>query len=486
MSTVVTQRPNLVGGEWTSAASGAWQEVRNPADYDEVVATVPAMTSGDVADVYAAAVEGAGAWGSMPAVARGRVLLRAAALLRERSQFIARELTLEMGKTLAESTAEVAKSADFFEYCAGLGRAPRGEVLSDERAGVHTWTSHEPIGVVLAICPWNDPLLTPARKIAPALISGNAAVLKPASYTPLVSLHLAAALNDAGLPAGVLNTVTGSAREISVALLENPALGAVSFTGSNAVGEQIATALADRRVKFQAELGGKNASVVLADADLDHAVSTIAAAGFAQAGQRCTATSRVIVAEPIAEAFLQRLTARARALVLGPGIDPETTMGPVVALEQRDVVRGFVERAINDDDVAVCAGGKEPAGHLARGSFVSPTVFAGVRDDMEIWREEVFGPVLAVATVPDLETAIASVNRSRFGLATAVFTRDLSAAMTFVDAVQTGQVSVNLPTSGWDVHMPFGGYKDSGSGTKEQGAEGVAWYTRTKTIAVAH
>ena len=321
---------------------------------------------------------------------------------------------------------------------------------------------------MLAICPWNDPLLTPARKVAPALISGNAVVLKPASYTPLVSLHLAQALHDAGLPAGALNTVTGSAGRLSSALLGHLALGAVSFTGSNEVGKDLKVALAGRAVKFQGELGGKNATVVLADADLDAAAATVVAAGYAQAGQRCTATSRVLVAEAVAAEFIVRLRQRVRDLVVGPGIDPATTMGPVVAHEQRDTILAFVQRAVDDGATVVSSGHETPAGRLSRGSFVNPTVLTGVRSDMEIWREEVFGPVLAVAEVADLDSAVSAVNASRFGLAAAVFTRDLKAAMTFADGVQTGQVSVNLPTSGWDVHMPFGGYKRSGSASAER------------------
>jgi alpha-ketoglutaric semialdehyde dehydrogenase len=478
------QYPNLVGGEWRPSSAGGWFEVRDPADSRTVLGEVPAMTPGDVADVYDHAARAASAWARTSAITRGRVLLEAAALLRSRSADVARELTREMGKTLAESLGEVGKSADFLEYCGGLGRAPWGELLADERPATRAWTVREPLGVVLAVCPWNDPLLTPARKVGPALIAGNAVVLKPASATPLVSLQLARALADAGLPAGVLQTVTGAAGDIGGAIIDHPALAAVSFTGSNEVGEGLRRELAHGRTKVLLELGGKNATVVLADADLDAAADTIAAAAFAQAGQRCTATSRVLAAAPVAEALVERLVERAGRQILGPGLEPSTTMGPLVSDDQRRSVAGFVDRAQGDGAEAAYGAGGLQRPELEHGSFYAPTILTNVRADMEIWRDEVFGPVVAVAPVADIEEAIATVNDSAYGLAAAVFTRDLSTAMKFADEVEAGQVAINRPTSGWDVHMPFGGFKDSGSGTKEQGLEGVHFYTRTKTVVL--
>jgi len=460
-------------------------EVRDPADHRSVVGEVPAMGAHDVAEVYDAAVDGAARWAATSPIARGRTLLRAAQLLRERAEPIAAELTREMGKTLAEARGEVGKSADFFEYCGGLARASQGEQLADERPGVRAWTIREPLGVVLAICPWNDPLLTPARKVAPALIAGNAVILKPASYTPLVSLHLARALADAGLPSGVLSTVTGRAAAVSGPLLEHEALRAVSFTGSNEVGAQISHALAGRRAKILSELGGKNAAIVLEDAELERAADTIATAAFAQAGQRCTAISRVVVERAVADSLIALLTERAGALVLGPGLAPDTTMGPLVSPEQQRSVSSFIERAISGGVDAVAGGRTPQSDHLAHGCFVEPTVLREVTAEMEVWREEIFGPVLAVLAVADLDEAINVVNDSPYGLSASIFTTRLNAAMRFADEAEVGQVAINLPTSGWDVHMPFGGYKQSGSGLKEQGTDGVAFYTRTKTVALA-
>ncbi len=479
-----TRHPNLVAGEWRAAAGDEWLEVFDPADREHLVGAVPAMAAADVEAVFDAARAAATQWARTPSIQRGRILLRGATLLRERRADIARTITLEMGKTLAEATGEVAKAADFFEYYGGLGRRATGERLAHEQPGAQAWTVHEPVGVVLAITPWNDPLLTPARKLAPALIAGNPVVLKPASVTPIVAIELARVLTDAGLPAGVLGTVTGAGASIGEALIDHEALRAVSFTGSNAVGERLRRDLAGRNVKLLAELGGKNAVVVLADADLDVAARTIVAAGFAQAGQRCTATSRIVVERSVRDALVNRVVAAAKGLVLGPGIDGATTMGPVVTDDQRESVVGFIERAVADG-ADVRAGGDGPGEALAGGCFVQPTVLTGIRTDMEIWVEEVFGPVLTVVEVDGLDEAIAVVNASPYGLAAGVFTSSLASAHAFAERVDAGQVAINLPTSGWDVHMPFGGFKGSGSGEKEQGLEALAFYSRVKTVAMA-
>lgn len=483
MSAAVERKLNLVGGEWRDAAGTI--EVLDPADERTIVATVPAMDASDVAAVYAAASVGAAAWRATSAVDRGRVLLRAAELLRERRPEIARTLTREMGKTLAEASGEVGKAADFFEYYGGLGRAARGELLAHERADVTAYTVREPLGVVLAITPWNDPLLTPARKLAPALIVGNSVILKPATYTPLVALELARALDDAGLPAGVVNTVTGSGAAIGEALIEQAALAAVSFTGSNDVGAGLRTALAERDIPLLAELGGKNAAVVLADAPVELAAGAIAAAGWAQAGQRCTATSRVIVERTALEPLVAALRGHAEALVTGPGLDPKTTCGPLVSSAQRDSVLGFLERAVADGAM-VAAGGSAPAGEgHEHGCYVLPTLLVDVSPQSEIWAEEVFGPVVAVIAADDEAHALKLLNDSPYGLAAALYTRDVGAIQRFATGAEVGQVAVNLPTSGWDVQMPFGGAKASGSGHKEQGIEGLHFYARTKTVAIA-
>ncbi|PVG81168.1 aldehyde dehydrogenase [Nocardioides gansuensis] len=478
--TTVTHAQNLVGGTWQSTATTL--EVRNPADGRELVATVPSMDAAAVHAAFDAAERGAVVWRDTSPVDRGRVLLRAAAIMRDQRDDLARILTKEMGKTLAEATGEVGKAADFLEYYGGLGRGEQGSLLAHENPEVTAWAVHEPLGVVLAITPWNDPLLTPARKVAPALLAGNSVVLKPASYTPMIAIELARVLHEAGLPAGVLNTVTGSGSVIGDALLDHPALRAVSFTGSNEVGDSLKASLAGGEVRLLAELGGKNAAVVLADADLDDCVATLAAAAFAQAGQRCTATSRVLVQRSVLEHVHRGLVEAARSHVLGSGLEPQTSMGPVVSPAQRDSVTAFVERAVADGAVATT--GTLPSEAIEHGCFVAPTVLTDVTVSMEIWTEEVFGPVVALVAFDTLDEAIELLNDSRYGLAAALYTSDLEAAHTFAARADVGQVAVNLPTSGWDVHMPFGGFKSSGSGHKEQGPEGLEFYRRTKTVAL--
>ncbi|OHV41285.1 aldehyde dehydrogenase [Pseudofrankia sp. EUN1h] len=469
-----------------SPPEGVFIDVLDPADLRRVVGRVPAMSPAEVTTLYDAAAEGAARWRDTSPLERARVLAAGAANLRSRREDVAADLVAEMGKTRAEATIEVEKSADFLDYYAGLARAPYGYLLVDSRPGTQTSVRTEPLGVVCLITPWNDPLLTPARKIAPALATGNAVILKPATETPLVALRLEQALREAGLPSGVFATVTGRVSEIEAALLDDPRLAAVSFTGSNAVGQRIKRRLADRNVRLQTEMGGKNASVVLEDADVDLAVATVAAAAFGQAGQRCTATSRVIVDRAVAGQVVDGLARAAAEVRLGPGAEPATTMGPLVSARHRADVLEHIGRA-RAQGAHVVTGGEAPSDEpLAHGCYVTPTVLTDVETTMDIWREEVFGPVVVVQVVDGFDAAVAATNDSAFGLAAAVFTTSLARAHAFADRANTGQVSVNLPTSGWDVHMPFGGFGDSGSPFKEQGLEGPRFYTRVKTVAIRH
>lgn len=484
VSASTTLRANLIGGDWSDRGGDGAIEVRDPADVGTVVAVVPALAAAEIADVYEQASIGAARWRAVGALERGQVLIAAARLLRERAEQIATDLVREMGKTLAEATVETAKAADFLDYYGGLARLPVGQLLADGRPGVEVMVRTEPVGVVLAITPWNDPLLTPARKLAPALFAGNAVILKPAGEAPLVALHLARALHDAGLPPGALGTVTGHTRTISAPLLDDERLAAVTFTGSTAVGNELRHRLSARNVRLQTEMGGKNASVVLADADLAAAAETVAAASFGQAGQRCTATSRVLVEDAVAEEFARLLVERVDEIRLGSGLDPATTVGPLVGPAHRDEVLTHIGRAREQGARIVTGGGAPADPALAGGCYVEPTVIADVVPEMAIWREEVFGPVVAMRRVGGLEEAIEAVNDSIYGLSAAVFTTSLANSARFVDAVDVGQVGVNLPTSGWDVHHPFGGFGESGSAFKEQGLEGLRFYTRVKTVAL--
>jgi aldehyde dehydrogenase (NAD+) len=482
MSTTLTFG-SLIGGEWLDSGAEGTLPVTDPSDVEQVVGNVPAMGAADITALYDAAEKGAHTWRRTAPLERGRILAGAARLLRDRSEQIAHDLVSEMGKTLAEATVEVTKAADFFEYYASLARLPLGVLLADARPSVTVEVRNEPIGIVVAITPWNDPLLTPARKLAPALFAGNAVILKPATETPIVGHHLASALHDAGLPAGVIGTATGRASRIAGALLADPRLAAVTFTGSTNVGLQLHRDLAGRNVRLQTEMGGKNASVVLADADIELAAETIAAASFGQAGQRCTATSRVVLDRAVVSELLPKLVAAAKRPKLGPGLAADTNIGPVVSRTHQAEVISHLDRARQEGAQILTGGGAPSDPALAGGCYVEPTVIAGVTREMSIWRDEVFGPAIAVIEVDGLDEAVQAANDSVYGLSAAVFTRDLSCAAYFSEEIDTGQVSVNLPTSGWDVHHPFGGFGDSGSAFKEQGLESLRFYTRVKTVA---
>jgi aldehyde dehydrogenase (NAD+) len=472
----------LSGGEWVT--SGEWIDVHDPADVRTPIARIPALAPKDVTRAYDHAERAFTAWKRTSPFERARVFTQAARLIRQRVDEIAADVTAENGKTLAEARGETLKAADFFEYYAGLARQGYGTLLHDARPDTRTHTQREPIGVILVVSPWNDPLITPARKLAPLLATGNAAVFKPATETPISGLHLARALHDAGLPAGVLNVVTGRTAEIEEALLDDHRIAGVTFTGSNAVGNRIRRRLADRNVRFQGELGGKNASAVLRDADLAFAAKSVVAASFGQAGQRCTATSRVVVERPVYDEFIRLLVAEVGTLKAGPGGDPATTLCPLSSPRQRDSVLADLNKAVEEGATVLTGGGADTEGDRAHGCYVQPTVLADVTPDMAIWRDEVFGPVLAVRRVDDFAQAVEAVNDSVYGLAAAVFTRDLAAAHRFADEAECGQVAVNTTTTGWDVHLPFGGFRDSGTAYKEQGEEVLRFSTRVKTVAV--
>lgn len=475
---------NLVAGEWIESTSGESIEDRNPADISEVVGLFPSMTAEDAHRAVEAAAAAFRTWKALTPVARGAILSRAAELIRERTEVIARDLTREMGKTIREARGEVTRASYFFDYYGAYGRLPVGDYLPDERDGVFTFTMREPLGVVLVIAPWNDPALTPARKLAPALIAGNTVVLKPATLTPLSAWHLLRALHEAGMPKGVVNMVTGPARTVGNALLDHPEVKGVTFTGSTAVGLGIQTRVAGRNIRVQTEMGGKNAMVVLKDADPKLAAELAAAAGFGQSGQRCTATSRVIVERQAREAFMDAFVDTTKRITVGSGLDESTTMGPVVDKSQLDTVLQAVETG-KREGASVAFGGERLGGsRYDRGYFVTPTVLENVSPKMTVAQEEIFGPVVAVMEAASVDAAIDIVNGTRYGLSAAVVTRSLEAAHAFARGVDTGCVAVNLPTVGWDVHVPFGGFKDSGSPFKEHGAEGLQFYQRVKSVAM--
>ena len=470
---------SYVGGTWYLPDGPERITLRNPADPSQVIANFPAAQAEDAVRAIDVAHEAFPAWAALPAPERGRVLWRAADLARERLEEIARVMSFEEGKILRESRGEVKKGISLLEYYAGEGYRIGGRTLPSEVAETQTYTLRRPLGVVGLITPWNFPWAIPVWKIAPALVAGNTAVFKPASLTPGTAALFVEILEEAGLPPGVLNMVVGSGREIGNPIVDDARVRAVSFTGSNAVGMKLNERAARRGLRVTLEMGGKNAVIVMDDADLDAAATAIASGAFGATGQRCTATSRVIVLPQVEDALLERVLAKAQALRIGPGLDEATDLAPAVDEEQFKTDLEYIEIAKSEGAELVHGGGK--AGTNG-GWFVHPTVFRNVRPEMRIFREEVFGPVLSVARAKDFDEAVQMANAVDFGLAASIFTRDVNRVMRYIERIEVGMVHVNEPTIGGEAQLPFGGAKQTGVGPREMGEEGLHFFTELKTV----
>ncbi len=473
---------NFIGGRWVPAASSERITVRNPAAPQHVVAEVAASDARDVAAAIAAASEAQPAWASTTASVRSAYLLRLAQALEDDADALGRIITLEQGKALGEAKGEALRAAAELRFMAGECLRPYGEVFPSEKNDVSVETRLEPIGVVAAIAPWNFPVVTPVRKIGPALAWGNTVVLKPSSLTPWAAVRLAQLCERVGLPDGVVNVVTGAGK-VGEALAEHPQVAGVSFTGSTATGRRIYERVAARLGRVQLELGGKNPAIVHACDDLATAAREIVLAAFLCSGQRCTALSRVIVTEPQADSLVERLEHEVDRIVVGDGLAEGTTMGPLVSQSQLETVRRYVETG-RRDGAQLRRGGDVPP-HLADagGYFFAPTLFDRVSPRASIAREEIFGPVLPVIRVADIEQAIAVANDTDYGLAASVFTSDATAARRCVHGLQTGMVHVNHGTAS-QAHVPFGGVKESGQGAYSIGATAREFFTSLKAVYV--
>ncbi|MHB8879415.1 MAG: aldehyde dehydrogenase family protein, partial [Myxococcaceae bacterium] len=406
------------------------------------------------------------AWSSTPGPARGRILAKAVDILRSRLDELGRTLCREEGKTFAESKGEVLKGIALFEYYAGEGFRSHGKTLPSEMKQTLCFTLRQPLGVVALITPWNFPFAIPAWKSAPALITGNTVVMKPASNTPGTATLLAKALEDAGLPKGVFNLVTGPGGAVGNTLVDHPDVRAVSFTGSNEIGMKLNERCARRGIRVTAEMGGKNPVVVMDDADLALASAGILQGAFGSTGQRCTATSRVVVQRGIAPKLLELLVAGAGKLKVGNGLEPGVDMGPAVDEAQLETDLSYIRIAQEEGAKLVCGGKRLDEGALKRGFYVQPTVFTGVKPGMRIHQEEVFGPVLSMVEVGDFEEALAAANGVEFGLSASIYTRDANVAMKYVERSEVGMVHVNNPTVGGEAQLPFGGWKNTGVGER--------------------
>ena len=470
---------NLIRGEFVESSS--LFEDRNPADPEDLIAYFPESSHGDVVAAASAAADALAVWREMSPVVRGRYLFAIASTLQLRENEIVAAITREQGKPLAESRAEFGKCVEYFQYYGGRAYEFGGRILPSVRPGLDIQLRREPVGVCALITPWNVPLAIPARKIAPALLCGNTVVVKPSVETPLACQFIGEAAQEAGLPAGVLNIVHGRGSEVGDALARSAVVRAISFTGSTVVGRHLAKIAAERLVRVQLELGGKNAAIVLEDADLDLAAEQITIAAFTTTGQQCTATSRVLVRQEVLAELTRRLVDRARNLKVGPGTEPETKIGPLVS--ERHLVQSlaYVKSGTEEGANILIGGEREDRA----GFFLGPTLFSDVDPDMRVAREEIFGPVLAIMSVASDESALTIANHSDYGLSAAVYTRSLSRAYRFARGLEAGAVAVNAPSAGWEVQVPFGGVKESGgTGWKEQGLEALDFFSDLKAVQI--
>jgi aldehyde dehydrogenase (NAD+) len=454
----------------------------NPANTAETLGSFPMASRADAARAVEAAARAFPIWAKMPMPRRGEILHRAANLLEARADEVAEALTREEGKTLAESKGEVGRGVSLFRYYAGETMQPIGEVYPSASASTLLYAEHVPLGVVALITPWNFPIAIPAWKIAPALAYGNTVVFKPAELTPLTAWHLVDVLEKAGLPPGVLNLVNGQGSQAGQELVENPHVKAISFTGSNEVGARIATRATARGAKIQLEMGGTNPVVVLADADLEKAVELTVAGAMLSSGQKCTATSRAIVQQEVLSEFRDRLVARIESLKVGDGMKVDTYLGPLISAEAERAVLHYVEVGKAEGARLLTGGVKLRGEDYDSGYFVAPTVFDGVGPGMRIAQEEIFGPVVGLIEARDFDEAVQQANHTRFGLSASVFTRDLNLALRFAREIEAGVAHVNSQTAGAEPQVPFGGFKSSSSGSREQGKAAREFFTQTKTV----
>ncbi|MHB1417498.1 MAG: aldehyde dehydrogenase family protein [Chloroflexota bacterium] len=474
---------NYIGGRWQEASGGRTFPSLNPAN-GEVLGEVALSTAEDVQAAVEAAAGAYKSWRNTPAPRRAEVLFRAAETLGRRKEELARLMTQEMGKVLKETRGDVQEGIDMTYYMAGEGRRMFGRTTPSELPDKFAMSVRDPIGVVAAITPWNFPLAIPTWKLMPALVAGNTVVFKPASDTPILAWQLVSILVEAGLPPGVLNVVFGPGGETGRALVEHPLVDLISFTGSTVVGRELGAAGEARGKRVSLEMGGKNAIIVMDDADLPLAVDGIIWSAFGTTGQRCTAASRVIAHRAVADELMQLLVDRTERLRLGSGLEATTDVGPVINESQRRRIHSYVEVG-QKEGAQILTGGKiADEGELARGFFYRPTIFDNAKPDMRIAQEEIFGPVLTVIRVNDLDEAIAANNATGYGLSTSIYTRDVNRAFRAMRDITTGLVYVNAGTIGAEVHLPFGGTRGTGNGHREAGETALDIFTEWKTIFV--
>ena len=474
----------FIAGEWRPALDGTTSPNVNPTVNRDLVGDFTIAGSSDLELAIQAAQAASKGWSETSPVLRSRVLTAIARVIEANVETFARDLTREEGKTVREAQAEVRRAVQVFDFYAGAGHRIGGHLLPSERRGFRIESRQAALGVVAAITPWNFPFAIPAWKVAPALIAGNAVILKPASQTPMSAVNLARACEAAGLPPGVLNLVPGAGSELGFRIARHPAIAAISFTGSTEVGRLLFQTASAAFKRVQTEMGGHNPLVVLADAELDDAVNIAVEGAFLSTGQKCTATRRIIVEEPLYGQFLERFATAARAFRVGDPTDDVTQMGPVISASQLALDEAAVARATAQGATVLVGGKRLDEGLFGRGWFFEPTILTGVAQESDIAQQEAFGPIVSVFQVGDLDEAIDLANNVDYGLSSSICTRDLESAERFIRASRSGVVAVNAPTAGIEVQAPLHGAKGSGLGPPEQGDEAVEFFSEAKAVYV--
>jgi len=475
---------NFIDGEWATSESGEVIESINPANRNEVVGKVQKSTLSDLTAAVKAAEREKKSWRKLGAAARGSYLYKAADILEANLDAVAETMTREMGKTLPEAKGETARGVAILRYYAGEGLRKTGDVIPSSDNEALMFTTRAPLGVVGVITPWNFPVAIPIWKIAPALVYGNTVVFKPATEAAVTAAKIMECFEQAGLPKGVINFVTGSGSVIGNGIIEHPDINGITFTGSTETGKKVGQGALARGAKYQLEMGGKNPVIVAEDADLAQAVEATISGGLKSTGQKCTCTSRVIVHEKVYDEFKALLVKKIGEIKVGDGLAEETWMGPCASESQLKTVKHYIQAAKEEGAVLLC-GGDEPANpELQDGFYINPTVFEGVTAEMVIAQEEIFGPVLALMKVSSLEQAIEVANDSEYGLSASIFTKNIGNILTFIDDMDAGLVRVNAESAGVELQAPFGGMKSSSSGSREQGEAAKEFYTNIKTVFV--
>jgi len=475
---------NYIDGQWRDALKGRRFENRNPANWEEVLGTFPDSGAEDIDRAVRSAAAAYDAWRLTPAPKRGEIIKRAGDLLVKYKEDIAREMTREMGKVLLETRGDVQEGIDTAYYAATEGRRLFGHTAPSELPDKFNLSIRQPLGVAGVITPWNFPMAIPTWKIFPALVCGNTVVFKPAEDTPATAVRFVEILLEAGLPEKVIQLVNGYGPSAGMPLVEHPEVKLISFTGSTPVGKLISSLASKDLKRVSLELGGKNAQIVMPDADLDLALDGVLWGAFGTAGQRCTATSRLILHEAIHDKFLAMLIKRAEKLRLGNGLDPATEVGPVINQKQFDRILSYLKAGKDEGAKLETGGERYTDGACKNGFFIRPTIFSNVNAEMRIAKEEIFGPVLAVIKIKTLDEAVRVHNNTKYGLSSSLYTRDVNAAFRAIRDIEAGITYINGPTIGAEAHMPFGGVKETGNGHREGGWPVFEFFTEIKTVFV--